>query len=179
MGGYENPDRALLHPARRLSAVFRDAGPFFNVSLIARWRHLGCRLLPRMGRPTGCLAEVFSGRSSQGAEVPAFGAAIRANIQGFVYGYAKLGLPEAVAAAGVVETTIAVTPTPRVGLRGAPWPRLLLPNLPQGGDGDRLRSMTVYHPPHCFFTALVPPLLAALGTLVRWTRMNMFIQCPL
>ena len=66
-------------------------------------------------------------------------------------GYAELGLMEAVAAARVVATTDAVTPKPRVGLGGAPWPRLLLPNLPQGGDGDRLRSMTVYHPPpHCF-----------------------------
>ena len=93
-------------------------------------------------------------------------------------GYAELGLMEAVAAARVVATTNAVTPKPRVGLRGTPRPRLLLPNLPQGSDGVRLRSMTMYHPP-TVFTALVPPLLAALGTLVRWTHMKMFIQCPL
>ena len=68
-----------------------------------------------------------------------------------MYGYAKLGLIEAVAAAGVVATTIAVTPKPGVGLRGTPRPRLFLPNLPQGGDGVRLGSMTMYHPPpHCF-----------------------------
>ena len=68
-----------------------------------------------------------------------------------MYGYAMLGLMEAVAAAGVVATTIAVTPKPRVGLGGTPRPRLLLPNLPQGSDGVRLRSMTRYHPPpHCF-----------------------------
>ena len=93
-------------------------------------------------------------------------------------GYAKLGLIEAVAAARVVATTNAVTAKPGVGLRGTPRPRLLLPNLPQSSDGVRLRSMTMYHPP-TVFTALVPPLLAALGTLVRWTHMKMFHPVPI
>ena len=78
------------------------------------------------------------------------GAAVGANVQGFVDGYAKLGLREAVAAARVVVTTNAVTPKPRVGLRGTPRPRLLLPNLPQSSDGVRLRSMSMYHPPTVF-----------------------------
>ena len=60
------------------------------------------------------------------------------------------------AAAGVVATTIAVTPKPRVGLRGTPRPRLLLPNPPQGGDEVRLKSVTMYYPPPLFFHSTSP-----------------------